>query len=480
MLSKRRYKALLIAGLIFLLSPFALLLSLFIPTANALSDYGISITDEAHVGGGSPNSNCEIVDMTNRWTNFMSTDSSNRWSYKNTWNYMYNYNNSRQRLDEFRQRFMDNFATGSGWAITMLDGSVAGVGVGNKMIRIILFEGNQDVNIVQSGLQFPPNSAKVASFMLNPNAGCRFQSWEENDDYWNTGNGDNNSILLITSDYIIYPSDYSGVMLPSSSPPARNYIALGDSFSSGEGNPPFQSGTENNCRRSSFAYPQLLSISLNLNLKNFAACSGATTADIDDEGPEDQITALSPSTDIVTLTIGGNDVKFKDFATACTVSLCDFSTPAYQNIHNKISNELPGKLAETYEAINTATSNDARIYVVGYPHLAPAQMPTGASSACWPLNGGVNNPDPTQNNGAAVYAIQTQLNNAIQQAVTDLGSSKFQYINPNESSSPFLGHDWCSQDRYFVQIALNQTSYSYHLNTSGHSAYATIMRSRIR
>lgn len=475
---KKKCKGVSVAGIALGLSSLVSLLSPFISNIHALSDYGITITNEAHIGGDSPNGNCEIADMTTRWTNFMSTDTGNRWSYKNTWNYAYNYNNSRQKLDEFHQHYIDNLAAASGWAVTMLDGSVAGVGTGNKMIRVVLFDSNQNVNVVQSGLQFTP-SAKVASFMLNPNAGCRFQSWEENDSYWNTGNGANNSILLVKSDHIIYPSDYSGEVLPSTPPPARSYVALGDSFSSGEGNPPFESGTENDCHRSSSAYPRLLESSHYLNLTNFVACSGAKTSDIDGEGIGDQAEALSQNTDVVTLTVGGNDANFKEFATACTISLCDFSTQAYQNAHDKILNELPDKLVDTYQAIDDATSNDVKVYVVGYPYILPEDMPTGANSACFPFNGSLNNSDPTQNNGAAAYAIQMQLNDIIQQAVSNYDSPKFQYVNPNGNTSPFIGHDWCRQDRYFVQIALNQTSYSYHPNALGHTAYSTVVRPQI-
>lgn len=274
---------------------------------------------------------------------------------------------------------------------------------------------------------------------------------------------------------VVYPPDYEGEYVRKS----LNYVALGDSFSSGEGNPPFETGTEDTCHRSSFAYPRLLESSKYLRLTEFAACSGAISSDIDGTGQNDQISALSQNTDIVTLTVGGNDAGFKDFATACTLSLCDFTTQIYDDTHDKITNDLPSKLADVYEAIDQETSNDAHIYVLGYPNILPAQMPTGPNSMCWPFNGGVNDPDPAQNNGAAAFAIQTLLNDTIEQAVGDFGSSKFQYINPNDNDSPFNGHDWCTQDRYFNQITFNQLSYSYHPNISGHAAYADIVNGKM-
>lgn len=70
--------------------------------------------------------------------------------------------------------------------------------------------------------------------------------------------------------------------------PVVKYVAMGDSFSSGEGNPPFEAGTDeggvNECHRSDRAYPRLIAGSSNgipsLSLTDFRACSGAVTSNI--------------------------------------------------------------------------------------------------------------------------------------------------------------------------------------------------------
>jgi hypothetical protein len=65
------------------------------------------------------------------------------------------------------------------------------------------------------------------------------------------------------------PADYTGsdgvagqpYILINNRPTTLSYAALGDSYSSGEGNPPFLAGTNSNgdfCHRSSAAYPNLL------------------------------------------------------------------------------------------------------------------------------------------------------------------------------------------------------------------------------
>ena len=62
----------------------------------------------------------------------------------------------------------------------------------------------------------------------------------------------------------------------------QDYVALGNSYSSGEGNPDFITGTDgpyDYCHRSTKAYPQILSDDLGLQLK-FYACSGAITDNV--------------------------------------------------------------------------------------------------------------------------------------------------------------------------------------------------------
>lgn len=93
------------------------------------------------------------------------------------------------------------------------------------------------------------------------------------------------------------------------------YVALGDSYSSGEGLPPYLWGSNtwrNQCHRSPQGYAPQLARARRGSFA-FAACSGATTNDLFSmshnsraEGP--QLDALGPDTQVVTLTIGGNDL----------------------------------------------------------------------------------------------------------------------------------------------------------------------------
>ena len=132
---------------------------------------------------------------------------------------------------------------------------------------------------------------------------------------------------------------------PTSTPgalPARtNYVALGDSFSSGEGNPRYDQGTDvpaDRCHRSPKAYPHLLAEHVSewdLGPEDFAACSGSTiqnvvygqTSQTHREGM--QLDKLSGSTGKVTISIGGNDVNFVNVLQDCLYGVNSLILPAH-------------------------------------------------------------------------------------------------------------------------------------------------------
>ena len=106
---------------------------------------------------------------------------------------------------------------------------------------------------------------------------------------------------------------------------AGDYVAMGDSYSSGEGTGDYLKGTDvsgDRCHRSLHAYGPLLDDSLGLGALKFVACSGAVTEDFfyrnhSNVTEQAQNASLNSSTAHVTLTIGGNDVGFGDVLTAC-------------------------------------------------------------------------------------------------------------------------------------------------------------------
>lgn len=97
---------------------------------------------------------------------------------------------------------------------------------------------------------------------------------------------------------------------PSPPPPGSKYVAMGSSFGAGPGITPFEEGAPARCTRSKDNYANQLARRRGLKLTD-ETCSGATTAHI--LGPwnelEPQLAPVDADTRLVTVTIGGNDVR---------------------------------------------------------------------------------------------------------------------------------------------------------------------------
>lgn len=174
-----------------------------------------------------------------------------------------------------------------------------------------------------------------------------------------------------------------------------------------------------------------------------------------------QMDAVDGSNAYIILTIGGNDVQFNEFATDCVVvtSNCDGSSQ-YYTTEGLISSTLPGNLDTLFGDIATNLgSSSTRVLVLGYPYIMPD------SGSCSFLSSGEQ---------TAATNVQTDLNGAIEEAVTDAGSH-FEYVDPNATGSPFDGHQLCTSQPYFNGLVAPDTEYSFHPNADGHTAYAKVV-----
>jgi hypothetical protein len=259
-------------------------------------------------------------------------------------------------------------------------------------------------------------------------------------------------------------SDYprSAVFDGLSSQPSD--VALGDSYTAGEANPPFMEGTDNNggdgCDRSLTGWPVTLAAANGMRL-NFRACSGATTADITSTFKTEpaQTDSLSSSTQVVTITIGGNDALFTDFATKCIVGTCDSGSLEYQNSMEAITYVLPSALDSLFATIASDAPN-AQIYVVGYPRVAP---PAGTSCSFF-----------TDSEKAAANDVVDGLNTDLGNAASSAGG-QFTFVDPTASGSPFIGHELCMSDPYFFGLNIAETKFSFHPNPEGMDAYQILL-----
>jgi hypothetical protein len=223
---------------------------------------------------------------------------------------------------------------------------------------------------------------------------------------------------------------------------AVQYVALGDSYSSGTGTRDYlDDGTD--CQRSARAYPSLLAAARGWSL-NLRACSGATIGDV----TATQLSALGAGTGRVTVSVGGNDAGFADVLTECALpawaSDCDAAVDEAQAY---VAGTLPGALSTLYGRIRTAAP-DARVTVVGYPRVFMGED-CNAGTFFSP-------------------AEQTRLNQTADQLNARLsaaaGARGFAFADP---TSAFTGHAVCDDVEWLNGLS-NPVAESYHPNVAGH------------
>jgi len=184
-----------------------------------------------------------------------------------------------------------------------------------------------------------------------------------------------------------------------------DYLALGDSYISGQGTFQYKPGsdTDNNaCHVSALAYPYIIGASIS-NSYDSVACSGAVTSDVIDNSltytgqARDHIPAKNRDADkiladfqpgyisqvnfvkkylprVVTLSIGGNDIGFSDILQACVVPQASLDQNCFDSYTARLGvaesiTSLFDTLRQTYQAILDADPG-VQLYVVGYPQIA--------------------------------------------------------------------------------------------------------------
>ncbi len=146
----------------------------------------------------------------------------------------------------------------------------------------------------------------------------------------------------------------------ASSAVEMEYVALGDSYAAAPGVPETTTG----CFRSSGNYAHLVAASDDAIGLTDVTCSGATSSDV----VEKQVPALSESTDLVTIGIGGNDFDlFTEVLSACLGSPC---TEATAPLVERLLPDIETNIGDTLDAV-IGDAPRAQVIVVGYPDLVP-------------------------------------------------------------------------------------------------------------
>lgn len=162
------------------------------------------------------------------------------------------------------------------------------------------------------------------------------------------------------------------------------YVALGSSMAAGPGILPGAAGAPCGSGRSARNYPHLVADALNLDLVD-VTFSGATTAHIltdRQRGAPPQLDALDGSEDLVTITIGGNDVGYVPLLMAAALPGLARLWPGIAALLDRAGRDRAlTAVGESLRAVGTAVrerSPHAKVYFVDYLTLLP---PAGVRSA---------------------------------------------------------------------------------------------------
>lgn len=231
---------------------------------------------------------------------------------------------------------------------------------------------------------------------------------------------------------------------PAAAQPVVNYVALGDSYSSGVGAGSYDSSS-GSCDRSANAYPVLWAAAHSPASYVSVACSGATTGSV----ISSQVPALSTATTLVSITVGGNDVGFSSVMETCVLHSTSTCVSAISTSESEIARALPSALDSVLGAISAHAPN-ARVVVLGYPHLYDLSR----SSTCL----GLSTTDRTDLNTAA-----DALDGAIEAAA--LRHRDFFADVRNQ----FAGHEICDSGSWLHSVDLLSIGVSYHPTAAGQS-----------
>ena len=153
------------------------------------------------------------------------------------------------------------------------------------------------------------------------------------------------------------------------------YVAMGSSFAAGPSIPDSVPGQS--CGRSTQNYAHLVAAELGLDLTD-VSCSGATSDNValvpQFLNPL-QISAVTPDTRLVTITVGGNDVDYASSLTVCGSDgaqgrSCLASADVQSGAVRDLLDQVEGKLTTMLQAVQAAAP-DARVYLVAYPMVLP-------------------------------------------------------------------------------------------------------------
>ncbi|MFE7406700.1 SGNH/GDSL hydrolase family protein [Isoptericola sp. NPDC057559] len=253
---------------------------------------------------------------------------------------------------------------------------------------------------------------------------------------------------------------------PAGATPAPDrYVALGDSYSAGSGILPADLRAPLACLRSTLSYPHVVADRLDVGVVD-VTCGGAQTADLTSRqypGVAPQLDAVTADTDLVTLTIGGNDNStFIGALLACGsigALTAGHGNPCERTYGDRFTRQVE---ESTYPAVRQALEDirarapHARVAILGYPWIVPqekgcfAKLPVAAGDVPY------------------LRDLQATLNRVVERAADETGAT---FVDLAERSE---GRDACAPagERWVEPLLFGTNVVPVHPNARGESAMA--------
>lgn len=243
------------------------------------------------------------------------------------------------------------------------------------------------------------------------------------------------------------------------------YVGMGDSYSAASGVLPPDPAAPPNCLRSSLNYPHVIAAEIGAHLTD-VTCGAAETTHFfkpQYDGVPPQLDALSKSTRLVTMTIGGNDNGvFINAVLSCGtagLSTAGQGSPCKDRYGSSFRDTIRTKtypaLVRALKAVHKRAPR-AKVAILGYPWIMPRTV------GCFPTMPVAEGDVPY------VRGIQWTLNDAIRRAAAATATV---YVNFNKVSD---GHDACKPIgvRWIEPVVPTTNPVVVHPNTLGEAKMA--------
>jgi hypothetical protein len=244
-----------------------------------------------------------------------------------------------------------------------------------------------------------------------------------------------------------------------------SYVALGDSYSAASGVLPPDPAAPPECLRSILNYPHVIAGQIGAQLNDVTCGAADTTHFFNSQYPgvAPQLNAVNSHTQLVTMTIGGNDSgvfinSIIDCGSAGIATLGQGS-PCKDRYGSSFDDTIRTKtypsLVNALRAVR-AKAPKAKVAILGYPWILPA------TRGCFPTMPVASGDVPY------LRDIQAPLNNAIQRAAAATGMT---YVNFTTVSN---GHDACQPIgvRWIEPVLTGTNPVIVHPNAFGESQMA--------